>query len=72
MLLLSPNGGGDCGPNGGPLPAGGLHANLDSGNLRRFATKNGCQAGFHLPEFGGHRAVRGVDDNLPQLEVGNP
>jgi hypothetical protein len=50
----------------------GLHPDIDSGNLRRLDTEKICQAWGYLPELGGNRPTAGVDDDSPQLEVGNP
>jgi hypothetical protein len=49
-----------------------LHANFDSGNLRRFKTNKVGKAGCHLPEFRRHRAVIGVDNEFPQFEIRHP
>ncbi len=50
----------------------GLHRYLDSGNLRRLITKNVYERRDKLPELRGDRAVVGVDNELPQLQIGHP
>ena len=49
-----------------------LHANFDSGNLRRFKTNKVGKAGRDLPELCRHRAVVGVDNEFPRFEIRHP
>ena len=50
---------------------GWLHFDLYFGNLCTLQTEFVDQAWQHLPQLGGDRAGIGVDNNLPQLEIGH-